>query len=295
MVHDAEQALLKAGTAVQGAQGKRAVRSVFEQGLRQYLKPCEHVGLSIGIGSYERRCAREMGEEVEVAVARIACCSIPGRYQQQRIHGPAIPVLLQRPKRILGARQHDVGIGDQKRAVSEMGQGSPHPPSGFQAFVFQADVDGRPRPPFQQALDLPAEMACVDDSARYTETFQRIQHPVQHGPAGNPDQGLRDAVGERPHPLAASGGEHHGRVNGAHGMVEARGKRVRWLRIAEAIECVRLPKRDRNVTVEPLPDRKQTVVAEAVLQQLPGSGQPRQVARLLVPAGQAGEDAEDLG
>ena len=138
--------------------------------------------------------------------------------------------------------------------------------------------DRNPRPqPLSQMLDkLFGEVMHVDDGFFDARLREPIEHMVDERFAGDLHQRLRHRVGQRAHPRAESGGQHHGAARrdfsgGAH-----------------------LDLQRRHIGAVPGGERRQIRVSQRSLQIVPDARHVSQILRLVVAAFEPREYAEDF-
>ncbi len=72
--------------------------------------------------------------------------------------------------------------------------------------------------------DLLGSVMRIDDDRIDAGGDQTIDCMIEKGAAANAHEGLRHAVGDRPHPFAEAGGQHHSRDGRAHALLRGVGR-----------------------------------------------------------------------
>ena len=129
----------------------------------------------------------------------IHSAGVPGKGKAVEIRGRAVD-------------PEGVGIDHKERIPAERRQRPNDAAAGIkQPVALVGDDDLGPRSAGQMSDHLVGQIVHIDHRSGHPRPFQAVQAPIEQGLAGDRDQRLGPVVGQRPHPLAEPGRQHHRR------------------------------------------------------------------------------------
>ena len=218
-----------------------------------------------------------------------------GTTQQQRVHLAVVPVRGEQPQRVgRPVDPHIVAVDDQERVAIDQRLGPDHAAAGLQqqrALVGNGDVEPEIAVRHMR-LDRFGQIMDVDHRPLDARVLQFLEHMVDQRLAGDLDQRLGPARGQRPHPFAQPGGQHHRRPGHLGGDLGLEAERPpgrghsAFTQASARFSGVMLASNQRRTGSSSGP-------GEVALEQPPHARLEGGVMRLVVALPQAGEDAED--